>query len=83
MKFTNAYAACPVCSPTRASILPGRYPVRQGITNYIPGDHRLPYSAVIPPKNVYQLPLEEVTIAEALKGAGYTTGHIGKWHLGG
>jgi len=83
MKFTNAYAACPVCSPTRASILTGRYPVRQGITNYIPGDHRLPYSAVIPPKNVYQLPLEEVTIAEALKGAGYTTGHIGKWHLGG
>ena len=82
MKFTNAYAACPVCSPTRASIMTGRYPVRQGITNYIRGDHRLPYSAVIPPKNEYQLPLEEVTIAEALRGAGYATGHIGKWHLG-
>ena len=82
MKFTNAYAACPVCSPTRASIMTGRYPVRQGITNFIRGDHRLPYSAVIPPKNEYQLPLAEVTIAEALRGAGYATGHIGKWHLG-
>ena len=83
MRFTDAYAACPVCSPTRASIMTGQYPVRHGITNYIRGDHRLPYSAVTPPKNVYQLPLEEVTIAEALRGAGYATGHIGKWHLGG
>ncbi len=49
MKFTNAYAACPVCSPTRASIMTGRYPVRQAITKFIRGDLRLPYSAVIPP----------------------------------
>jgi arylsulfatase A-like enzyme len=83
MRFTNAYAACPVCSPTRASIMTGKFPVRLGITNFLPGLHHLPYSKLLAPVSRQQLPLEEVTIAEALKTAGYHTAAIGKWHLGG
>lgn len=83
MRFSSAYAACPVCSPTRASIQTGKYPARLRLTNYIPGTHRLPYSAVIPPPFRQQLPLEETTIAEVLTEAGYAAGSIGKWHLGG
>ena len=70
MRFTDGYAACPVCSPTRASIMTGKYPPRVGITNYLiwsGGEH---------------LALEEVTIAEALRSAGYATFFSGKWHLG-
>jgi arylsulfatase A-like enzyme len=66
MRFTQAYAACPVCSPTRASILTGKYPARLGITNF----------GKVP------LPKTEVTLAQALRDAGYKTGYIGKWHLG-
>jgi len=74
MRFTDAYAACPVCSPTRASIVAGKYPARLGITQWIGGPNEpTPYR--------HYLPLEEVTIAEALKEAGYATGFIGKWHL--
>ena len=47
MRFTNAYAACPVCSPTRASIMTGKYPARLGITNFLPGIHHLPHSKLI------------------------------------
>lgn len=83
VKFTNAYAACPVCSPTRASIMTGKYPARLGITNYLPGRHPVPYSKLIGTEPTQQLPLEEVTIAEALKPEGYATGQFGKWHLGG
>jgi arylsulfatase A-like enzyme len=82
MKFTNAYAACPVCSPTRASILAGQYPARIGITDFIPG-HQRPWEKLSVPQNRLQLPLETVTIAEALKEHRYATAHIGKWHLGG
>jgi len=82
MKFTEAYAACPVCSPTRASIIAGQYPARVGITDFIPG-HWRPYEKLIVPDNVLQLPVESVTIADVLKAHGYATGYIGKWHLGG
>jgi arylsulfatase A-like enzyme len=83
MRFNNAYAACPVCSPTRASIMTGKYPARLGLTNFLPGLHHLPHSKLLAPVSRQQLPLEEVTIAEALKTAGYRTAAIGKWHLGG
>ena len=88
MRFTNAYAACPVCSPTRASILTGKYPQRVGITDYInqaggnqPEKWRRK-TKMLPAKYTDRLALEEVTIAESLKSAGYATFFAGKWHLG-
>jgi arylsulfatase A len=83
LRFTDFYAACPVCSPTRASILTGRYPQRMGITDWIPGRKDMPDQRLKAPAIRNELPLEEVTIAEALKARGYVTAHIGKWHLGG
>lgn len=80
MHFTDAYAAAPVCSPTRASIMTGKYPARLHITDYIPGNP-FPYQKLITPQQTQGLPLEEVTIAELLKKNGYVTGHFGKWHL--
>lgn len=83
MRFTNAYAACPVCSPTRASILTGKYPARLHLTDWIPGRKQWPFAKLLTPEFEQQLRLEETTIAEALKPAGYATASIGKWHLGG
>jgi arylsulfatase A-like enzyme len=80
MRFTSAYAACPVCSPTRASILTGKYPARLHLTDWIPG-HKRPRAKLRVPEFNQELPLEEVTIAEVLKNAGYVSGSIGKWHL--
>ncbi|MFQ6039548.1 MAG: sulfatase [Candidatus Poribacteria bacterium] len=80
MRFTNAYASCPVCSPTRASILTGRYPATLGLTNYIAGKAR---GKLIGAPYIDHLPLEQKTIAGALKDAGYRAYHVGKWHLGG
>ena len=82
MRFTDAYAACPVCSPTRASILTGKYPATVNLTDFIAG-HWRPFAKLVVPKFNLQLPHEEVTIAEALKAAGYRTACFGKWHLGG
>jgi uncharacterized sulfatase len=79
MKFTDAYAACCVCSPTRASIMTGKYPARLHLTNFIPGYRD--DGEMVPPKYKRYLELEETTIAEALKELGYATGHFGKWHL--
>ncbi len=80
MRFTQAYAACPVCSPTRAALMTGRWPARVGITDYIPGSR---VGKLLPAPYLHQLPHEEVTVAEALRPAGYATGMYGKWHLGG
>ncbi|MDB6058239.1 MAG: sulfatase [Verrucomicrobiales bacterium] len=80
MRFNQAYAACPVCSPTRAAMMTGKYPSRTGITDWIGGKVA---GRLLPAPNATHLALEEVTIAESLKKAGYITGHIGKWHLGG
>lgn len=82
-RFTQAYAACPVCSPTRASILTGRYPVRTGVTDWIPGRQSDPRGPIITPHTANQLALAETTIAESLKPAGYRSAAVGKWHLGG
>jgi len=97
-KFTHAYAAAAICSPTRAAIMTGKYPARVGITNWIKarfqggkvppdkknltgyeGDKQKKF---LTPRNPLWMELEEVTIAEILKAADYTSGHVGKWHLG-
>jgi len=83
MRFTSAYAACPVCSPTRASLMTGKYPARLKLTNFIAGRRRLENARVLPADFKLFLELDEVTLAEALKPAGYTTAQFGKWHLGG
>jgi arylsulfatase A len=81
MLFTDAYAACPVCSPTRASIITGQYPTRIGITDFIPGLH--PKEKLLTPVNrTNYLPLDIITIAEVLHSKGYVSACIGKWHLG-
>jgi arylsulfatase A-like enzyme len=80
--FSNAYAASPVCSPTRASMMTGKYPSRIGVSDHggSPGPSG-PDRKLVPPPVVGHVPLEDTTLAEALKEAGYTTAHIGKWHL--
>lgn len=84
MLYTQAYAACPVCSPTRAAIMTGKYPARVGITDWIPGSSnwKKKTTRVIPPEDLHNLPYEETTLAEAFKAAGYKTFFAGKWHLG-
>jgi len=80
MRFTNAYASCPVCSPTRASVMTGKYPARVQITNFIAGAAT---GRLLSAPYLHYLPREEKTIARALAEGGYQTWHVGKWHLGG
>ncbi|MEM9019709.1 MAG: sulfatase [Planctomycetota bacterium] len=97
MVFTNAYAACPVCSPTRVSIMSGKHPARLDTTDFFGAlqgsgvrrmiaegrDNRWTRQPLIPADYVPQLPLDEVSLAEAFKAEGYATFFAGKWHLGG
>ena len=79
IRFTQFYAASSVCSPTRASIMTGRHPARLQITNWIGGSQ----NAMLRQADYRrQLPLEETTLGDAFKSAGYATGYLGKWHLG-
>lgn len=98
MRFTNGYAACAVCSPTRAALQTGRYPARIGVTDWIRSRFQRgnigtpeknpteyvggPNRKLLCPPNPYWMESDEVTIAEVLREAGYETGYIGKWHLG-
>ncbi|QDT37489.1 sulfatase [Stratiformator vulcanicus] len=81
VQFTNAYAACNVCSPTRAAVLTGKYPARLNLTDYIEGHTWITNRKLELPDWTKKLPIEEVTIADVLSEAGYQTAHIGKWHL--
>ena len=83
MRFTNAYAAAPLCSPSRASIITGHNPARINMTEHLHGYAPPPPSQKLaPPRIITGLPGELTTIAEAVKKANYATGHFGKWHLG-
>lgn len=83
LRFTTAYAASPICSPSRAAIMTGHAPARLHLTTYIPGRPDTPAQRLLHPVMRQQLPLEERTLAERLRGVGYATAMIGKWHLGG
>jgi arylsulfatase A-like enzyme len=88
MVFTAGYAACQVCSPSRASIMTGQFPARHGITDWIgaaSGEEwrkQKRFNRLLPPKYVHNLPASIVTMPEALRAGGYSTFFTGKWHLG-
>ncbi len=81
MRFTDFYASGAVCSPTRCAVQSGQNQARIGITAHIPG-HWRPFERVITPLTTMALPLDTITVAETLKQSGYSTGYVGKWHLG-
>jgi arylsulfatase A len=83
MRFTCAYTAQPICSPSRAALMTGKAPARLHLTNFLPGRPDAPSQKLLQPRIEGQLPLEETTVAEVLRSAGYATGLFGKWHLGG
>ena len=85
-KFMQAYSPSPTCSPSRAAYISGQYPAHTGIYHVMGGKLPRAYSprfSHINPFYRYRLPLSEMTIPKELKKAGYSTGHVGKWHLGG
>jgi arylsulfatase A len=83
LRFTTAYVASPICSPSRAAIMTGRFPARLHLTTFIPGRPDAASQKLLHPAMRQQLPLDETTLAERLHAAGYATAMIGKWHLGG
>ncbi len=86
VRFTQGYATCQVCSPSRASILLGKFPARHGITDYIGakmGTNWERNNRLYPAEYVSELPADDVSLAESFKEAGYATFFAGKWHLGG
>jgi len=83
LRFSNAYCAQAICSPSRAALLTGKCPARLHLTNFLPGRADAPSQKLLQPVVEGQLPLEETTLAELLREAGYATACIGKWHLGG
>ncbi len=86
IRFTQGYATCPVCSPTRASMMTGKYPVKTGVTDWIRGRQEdgkaMAYEKLIAQPTAYQLALDEKTIGEFALSNGYKTFFAGKWHLG-
>ncbi len=82
MRFTDAYATCHVCSPSRASILTGKYPARLNLTDWLTGRRNLAFQRLLNGEKIQGLPLKETTIAETLRDHGYRTGMFGKWHVG-
>jgi arylsulfatase A-like enzyme len=82
VRFTAAYAACPVCSPTRAALMTGLNPARLRLTTFLPGRPDAPSQKLLHPKIANHLPSGTPTLASALKFHGYVTGCFGKWHLG-
>ncbi|HQR43042.1 MAG TPA: sulfatase-like hydrolase/transferase, partial [Gemmatales bacterium] len=83
IRFTSAYAAQSVCSPTRAAILTGQTPARLHLTTFLPGRGDAPSQLLLHPRINQVLPATVPTLAERLKTAGYRSGIVGKWHLGG
>lgn len=81
-RFTCAYAAASICSPTRASIMSGKHPARLHLTNFLIGKLWPAESPLRPVDWVHDLPVGETTFAQILRAAGYRTGYVGKWHLG-
>jgi arylsulfatase A len=82
-RFTQAYAACPVCSPTRLAIMTGQNPARLHLTTFLPGRGDTSSQKLLHPVIAKQMPKESITIAERFQAAGYATACMGKWHLGG
>ncbi len=83
VRFTDAYAASPVCSPSRAALLTGKYPVRLNLTDWLTGRPDRPDQKLLRPTLAAGLPDDVPTLAALLKADGYQTGLVGKWHLGG
>ena len=82
-RFTSAYCAQPICSPSRAAILTGKTPARLHLTTYLPGRPDSPAQKLLHPKIELQVPLTEKTLPRHFKDAGYVTAALGKWHVGG
>ncbi len=83
LRFTEAYAAAPVCTPTRAALMTGKHPARLHMTIWREATfERVDDQLLVPPAARADMPFGETTVAEALREAGYLTAHVGKWHLG-